>query len=328
MKKIFGISLALFAGFAIVFFAFRPVHETEAVQEEVALAAATQSSLGQHAASSPAGSASTAAPGESSASMSSTSATAEAASPGPNEAAAPAGPRDWLTHFKSGQRSYSKGDYADACRSFGKAVEENGDNYYLHYMLGLSRWKEGRIESATDPLNRCLELRPTFVKAWVNLARVRRELGDPQEAVALCEKALNLDGTNGDAWNVSGLAHLDNGDRDLAIECFINAISADAENAFALNNLGLAYIYAERFEEAVMPLEEAVDLAPDVAFIRNNLGVVYERLGRAADAARQYAAAMDAPEGHSKAEQSLKRVLPLLTVEEETTLAEFYQVEK
>jgi hypothetical protein len=51
-------------------------------------------------------------------------------------------------------------------------------------------------------------------------------------------------------------------------------------------------------------------------------------LGRNSDAARQYAAAVDAPAGHEKAEESLKRILPLLSVEEEARLAEFYQVER
>ena len=314
MKKIFGISLALFAAFAVVFFAFRPLSETEAVQENIATQVDTQAFEGEHAGPPVTGS--------------NTSTTAEAVAPCPDEADAPAEPHDWLTYFKKGQRSYSDGDYAQACRSFGRAIEENGDNYYLHYMLALSYWKDGRPERAAGPLNRSLELKPSFVKAWVNLARVRRELGDPQEAIALCEKAIGIDEASGDAWNVSGLAHLDNGNREKAIDCFTNSITIDAENPFALNNLGLAYIYEERFEEALLPLEEAIEIAPGVAFIRNNLGVVYERLGRAADAARQYAATMDTESGHSKAEQSLKRVLPLLTVDEEATLAEFYQIEE
>jgi tetratricopeptide (TPR) repeat protein len=261
-------------------------------------------------------------------SPSTTGAPAEAASPCPDDGGATASPETWLTYFKSGQRSYSEGDYAQACRAFGRAIEKNEDNYYLHYMLGISYWKDGRTERATGPLNRSIELRPGFAKGWVNLARARRELGDPQEAIALCEKAIAVEDTSGDAWNVAGLSHLDLGEREAAIECFTNAIAVNAENPFALNNLGLSYIYEERFEEALLPLEEAARIAPGVAFIRNNLGVVYERLGRAADAARQYAAAMDTPSGHPRAEQSLKRVLPLLTVEEEATLAEFYQVEK
>lgn len=327
MKKVFGITLALFAGFAVVFFAFRPAPETEAVQENAPMTAQVATSTAEHPASVD-DDLDEAEALEGNPNSASHLATAEATSPSPDDAGTPSETDTWLTYFRSGQRSYSDGDYAEACRAFGLAIELNDDNFYLHYMLGLSYWKDGRTERATEPLNKCLELRPHFIKGWVNLARARRELGDPQEAIALCEKAIALDDTSGDAWNVAGLSHLDLEDMDKAIECFTNAVAENPENAFALNNLGLAYIYQERFEEALPPLEEAAKIAPGVAFIRNNLGVVYERLDRPADAAHQYAAAMDSPSGHSKAELSLKRVLPLLTVDEEAGLAEFYQVER
>ena len=153
-------------------------------------------------------------------------------------------------------------------------------------------------------------------------------LDDPQEAVALCEKALAIDAQCDDAWNVAGLAYLDSGDRDNAVECFTSAITANADNAFALNNLGLTYIYMERFDKALLPLEQAVEIAPGIAFMRNNLGIVYENLGRTAEAAHQYAAAVDTPSGHDKAQANLKRILPMLSVEEEARLAEFYQVDR
>jgi tetratricopeptide (TPR) repeat protein len=326
MKKIFGITLALFAAFAVVFMAFRPAPESppaegRASQQAQAVAPAPSpvpdESGGPGGGDAPGLADSRRAPDASS--------SGEA---GASVAASPVESLTWLEYFKEGQKYYSERDYASACRAFESAAAENDPNFYLHYMLGLSQWKNGRHERAAGELNRSLELNPSFVKGWVNLARVRRELGDPQEAVALCDKALAIDESSDDAWNVSGLSQLDAGDRAKAVECFKKAIAANPDNAFAMNNLALTYIYEERYEEALLPLEQAVEIAPGVAFIHNNLGVVYEHLGRNADAARQYAAAVDAPAGHAKAEASLKRILPLLSVEEEARLAEFYQVER
>ncbi len=335
MKKIAAITLALFAGFALVFFAFKPAALTSSFDEQ-AVEEPTSEAVEQPVAQGPrptqparsSGSSADASSSSSEDLASTEGSSVEDASATAGGPEAPAKPATWLDHFRKGQALYSKGDYGEACEAFEKAVAENKDNFYLHYMLGLSQWKNGRHERAADQLNRSIERNPAFVKGWVNLARVRRELDNPQEAIALCDKAIEVDKANDDAWNVRGLAYLDTGDRDKAIESFKNAIAANGRNAYALNNLALTYIYEERFEEALIPLEQAVEAAPGTAFIRNNLGIVYENLGRTAEAARQYAAAVDASPGHEKAQASLRRILPMLSLEEEAALAEFYQVER
>lgn len=322
MKKIFGITLALFAAFTILFVAFRPDTETSTGNEGIAaerIAVERSGSQESSGVAEPAG-----ADPVAEVTVGSTADT----SPRSEDAGVTAESLSWLDHFKEGQGSYSNGDYAEACRAFDGALAKNADNYYLHYMLGMSQWKSDKPERAAESLNRSIELNPSFVNGWVNLARVRRELEDPQEALALCEKALAIDDGCDDAWNVAGLAYLDSGERDKAIECFTSAISANPDNAFALNNLGLTYIYEERFDKALLPLEQAVEIAPGVAFMHNNLGIVYENLGRTEEAAHQYAAAVDTPSGHAKAQANLKRVLPMLSVEEEARLAEFYQLER
>jgi tetratricopeptide (TPR) repeat protein len=339
MKKIFGISLALVAVFALLFFAFRPEPETSAGQtpdsaanQSEALAADVTLDRSGSAASSQTGSVAAQTTGADAKATQASAGESQAGSASPAAARAQQTPvatseqsLTWLDHFKAGNACYAKGDYSAAAAAFEKAIATEKDNFYLHYMLGLSYWKDGRDERAAESLNTCLELKPDFAKGWVNLARVRRELGDPREAVALCEKALALDEASDDAWNVTGLAYLDMGEREKAREAFNNAVAINGRNAYALNNLALTLIYEERYGDALIPLEQAVELAPDVAFIRNNMGVVYEHLGRTAEAAREYAAAADTPSGYSKAEESLKRILPTLSVEEEAKLAEFYQ---
>jgi len=342
MKKIVGISLALFAAFAIVFVAFRPETETPAgnTQDLPARHAEAQANDAELARGGSDAADDTGSPAANAANTQTrTGAGEETATSADNETAfsgTPGGAAEdpsnkaaqsltWLDHFKEGDALYKEAEYRSAAAAFEKALAANKESFYLQYMLGLAYWKDGRHERAAEHLNACLELKPDHTKAWVNLARVRRELGDPQEAVALCEKALTLNEQSSDAWNVTGLAYLDMGKRDEAIECFKNATTVNGENAYALNNLGLTYIYEQRYGDAVIPLERAVELAPGVAFIHNNLAVAYEQLGRTADAAREYAAAADTPSGHAKAEVSLKRILPLLSVEEEAQLAEFYQ---
>ena len=343
MKKIVGISIALFAAFAVVFVAFRPEPEPPAgnAQDSPARHAEAQArDLGLEQGGSDVADEAGSLPANAANAPTRTGVTKEAATSAGTEPAASGSPAiaaedqgdtaaqslTWLDHFKEGSALYKEAEYRSAAAAFEKALAANEESFYLRYMLGLAYWKDGRHERAAEHLNSCLELKPDHSKAWVNLARVRRELGDPQEAVALCEKALTLNEENSDAWNVTGLAYLDMGKRDAAIECFLNATTVNGENAYALNNLGLTYIYEERYGDAVLPLEQAVELAPNVAFIHNNLAVVYEHLGRTADAARQYASAADTPSGHAKAEASLKRILPLLSVEEEAQLAEFYQI--
>lgn len=330
MKKIFGITLALFAASTILFVAFRPDTERSAGDEGIAAENDLQASAETAAVERSSSHEPSSVTDPTGADLVSDVTVDSAADKAPRSdaAGATAESLSWLDHFKEGQGSYSNGDYAEACRAFDGAIARNADNYYLHYMLGMSQWKGGRPERAAESLNRSIELNPSFVKGWVNLARVRRELEDPLEAVALCEKALAIDDSCDAAWNVAGLAYLDTGDRDKAIDCFTKAVSLNPENAFALNNLGLTYIYEERFDKALLPLEQAVEIAPGVAFMHNNLGIVYENLGRTEEAAHQYAAAVDTPSGHAKAQANLRRVLPMLSVEEEARLAEFYQIER
>ena len=212
--------------------------------------------------------------------------------------------------YDQAEAAYHEGRYAEAANLFERYADENPDNVWGLYMLGLSAWKAGNLEDADTALADARELQPEHLKSLVNHARVLLELNRDNEAQAAIAAALSLAPRDFGAGRVQARIHHRQGRLDDAEAAYRDVLRSSGDDAWALNNLGLILIEQERFDEALAPLAKASELA-EAACIRNNLGVALERTGYYAAAALAYEAALEIDSDHTRAEASLARVTGL-----------------
>ena len=210
--------------------------------------------------------------------------------------------------FETAQGAYTERRYAEATELFARYVEDQPENPWGHYMVGLSAWKSGDLERAEDAFHGALELDPRHVKSLVNLSRVLLEQERGGEALETLERAVTLDSASGEVSRLRGVALHDLGRVEEATEAYRRAIVLDGGDAWAMNNLGLLFIQQERFWEALGPLARAIELRSDVPVFQNNLGVALERSGHLVAAATAYRNALAADATYVKASVNLARV--------------------
>lgn len=212
--------------------------------------------------------------------------------------------------YEQAEDAYHAGRYAEAADLFERYADENPDNVWGLYMLGLSAWKAGELEDADLALADARELQPEHLKSLVNHARVLLELNRDNEAQAAIAAALTLAPQDLGAARVQARIHHRQGRLADADAAYRDVLRSSGDDAWALNNLGLILIEQERFDEAVAPLAKASQLA-SAACINNNLGVALERTGHYAAAALAYEAALEIDTDYARAEASLARVTGL-----------------
>ncbi len=197
--------------------------------------------------------------------------------------------------LEAGRRAWAAADYPRAANLLEAAAERGEASTYDRYLLGLAYWKAGRLEDAETTLVDVAWAADGFVRAPLNLARVRLDRGDVDGAAEAVDRALAIDPESPDALNVLGRVRLARGDHDGAAEAFRRAMELDRDDPWPANNLGFLLLVGGDATGAVEALEQAVTADPGLAIAWHNLALARERTGAiagAAEAARQ-AAALD-----------------------------------
>jgi len=221
---------------------------------------------------------------------------------------------DGRDHMAEGESLYQQGRYLEAAAHLQVAVEEDPAAWYRPYLLGLALWKAGDLEGATSNLERAAGMRPEFVRAEINLARVLNERGLYEEALAASERAVARAPENPLAHYLRGRSLANQGRVEEGREALRTSLDLDPGNGDVWNRLGLLLLRRGEISEAVTALETAASLNPGPAYIQNNLGLAYERSGRLDEAARRFAAGLAAGGDKSRLQTNLARVQALLGV--------------
>jgi len=223
-----------------------------------------------------------------------------------------------------GTSAWHARDYSRAATYFAVAAEQQPDNGWLHYMQGLSTWKNGEPDQAIVALERAAQVNPASIKTWVNLSRVLNDVSRHDDALVAVQRALEVDAADAGARFVLARTLFNQGRLADAAGALGAAIEVDDSNGYAYNLLGLIRIQTGESADAEVALRRAVELAPDVAFVRNNLGVALEQLGRLDEALVAFRRAAELDSTHERALISVARLEPLVpesvVTPEETTM--------
>jgi tetratricopeptide (TPR) repeat protein len=218
----------------------------------------------------------------------------ETVTPAPEVATTPAPAITDVTYEQS-ETAFLEGRYDEAVELFTAYTQRRESNPWGHYMLGMSAWKSGRLETAEASFKRAVELDSTLVKANLNLGRVLIEASRPSEALATIDRAIAVEGETSVAYRLKGNAYHTLGQNEDALASYRRAIQIDPEDAWSMNNLAFILIEEGRYDEALPALARATELRKDVAVFFNNLGMALERTGyfRAAEGAYTLASSLD-----------------------------------
>ncbi|MEM6803821.1 MAG: tetratricopeptide repeat protein, partial [Bacteroidota bacterium] len=214
-------------------------------------------------------------------------------------------PTSHIAYHKLAQVSLTKRDFPVAIQHFSEAIKlkPNGEHLYLDRALcyiAVERW-----EAAFEDLGNCLKINPTFVKAYVERARLHLMLGNElqaradlersiqygeaydgellKEAEALLEQMLPQDDpviqNRIDHLMEGALASFNKQVYPAAIALYSEVLELNPKHSVAVANRAQAYICMYDYRNALIDIEQALELDIRSATLRMNKGHVLLRMG-------------------------------------------------
>ena len=129
-------------------------------------------------------------------------------------------------------------------------------------ILGIDAFESGDLGAAEDAFRTALELKPDYLYAQYNLARVLIDSGAPREAVQLLDELLDKDPADVAAVATRGTAALLLQEFSAAEGFFRAVLAQRPEDASGWYNLGLALEYQGRRSESEAAYRQALHIAP------------------------------------------------------------------
>ena len=172
------------------------------------------------------------------------------------------------------------GDFDDADKWFSEVTVESPNDSHVWYLLGRTKYNEGRYDEAVSCFQKALSLRPKYLEAENNLGLSLRELNKLDEARVAFQAAIEWqENAPVDAQPYLNLGSLfaDQGDLDKAIPLLVKAVALSPENPKTHEQLGVAYAAQNDLPKAQSELEHAVTLAPDTSALHFKLGEIYRK---------------------------------------------------
>jgi predicted Zn-dependent protease len=232
--------------------------------------------------------------------------------------------REILATFNAGVAAYRQQDYVTALGLFQEVIQEIPDNPAAHQYLGLSYFqrqefaeamsafeearrlrpdsfevldnyvtaakKAGNLDAASAALRDFIQRNPDQRGPRVELSRLARESGRPEEALEQAAFLANDDQKNPEFQYEYGVSLRAAGRLDEAIAALKSSVELDPNSAAAQHALGMTELQSGKANEALAPLEKAVARAPDNGEFRFSLAQAYEKLDRIPESLAAYEA--------------------------------------
>lgn len=146
----------------------------------------------------------------------------------------------------------------------------------------------GQLEEARALLSELCREDQRDVEIWFMYSAANAHLGQFEEVITACRKALEIEPDYLPALNNIASAFAAMGRHAEAAVEFATVLRLAPDNPAVLNNYGHALALSGRMEEARSALEDAVRIQPFYAEAHYNLAILLEQLALPAEALREY----------------------------------------
>lgn len=192
-----------------------------------------------------------------------------------------------------GRDLFYKGKYALTLKALDKGIELKPDYDKAWNIKGAALLKLGRSEEAIGSFDKAIELKPDYAEAWLNKGNALNKLGRYKEALKVYDKVIELKPDYAEAWYNRGFALGDLGRYEEELKAYDKAIELKPDLAEAWNNKGFTLLKLDRYEEALKTFEKVIALKPDNADAWYNRACAYSLKGDKGSALRNLSKAIE-----------------------------------
>ncbi len=170
-------------------------------------------------------------------------------------------------------------NYASATEILNRSIEVSPGNYLLHYNLGVIQRLQGDNIGALANFERSTQLKEDFPQSWLNRGVTLAALERVDEAIAVYQKALQLKSDYAEVFCNLGNAYLKKDLFEKASESYTLAITIKPDYAQAYFNFGVLAQKKKDHQEAIKHFLRSIEIQPNYAEAHGNLGISYKKIG-------------------------------------------------
>lgn len=184
--------------------------------------------------------------------------------------------------FLRGLSHYHLEEFDEAIASLERCRQAGKQDSTVFFYLGLSRLGKEEPAVALGLLREALSRGPASDDRFhvlFYIAHALKEQEEFPEAIAYCDRALQVEANSKDAFNLKGYCLYRLRRHEEAIVCFERAIEIDPDSAIDYANIGSNLRDLGDTDGAIAMYEKAVSLDPTIAFAWKNLHLLREKAG-------------------------------------------------
>jgi tetratricopeptide (TPR) repeat protein len=174
---------------------------------------------------------------------------------------------------------FNGGQFDHAVEWIAQAIRKAPRPAYLT-LLGTALLNLGRHDDALAVFDKAVQLEPNDASLWNNLGNVCIGSNRTPEAIASFQRALALDPGHWDSAYKAGVLLQQQGRSEAALTCLDICVKLQPDHAAALHIRAMALHAVKRFAEALDDNRRADALDPQNPYIQNNLGRDLLELGQ------------------------------------------------
>jgi ribosomal protein S12 methylthiotransferase accessory factor len=148
------------------------------------------------------------------------------------------------------------------------------EKYYVKFYLGSCYLSLNELPKALTFFEKALEFDPKqedIASIYSHMGICLKDLSQYRQAIAILEKAEDLDNERTDVYNLMGFCHFKLKEHEKAIQCFQNVVRLDPSSAIDYANIASNYRDMGNKEQAIRYYQFALQLDPTIDFAKDSL---------------------------------------------------------
>ena len=182
-------------------------------------------------------------------------------------------------------QAYQNGNLDEAIANSAKAIALNPKDFRAHGIAGLTYFAQLKMQSASKEFAAVIHLKPELKEFYIFKAKADTSLGDVDQAIAGCRKALELDPNYAEAYATIGetLEH-DEKRQAEAVSAYQSALRLDPKLFRAYDVLGQLFLNLKDEKSAEDIFKQGIAADPTHMSGRFQLGRLYVKQGKLVEA--------------------------------------------